>query len=694
LARSLEQLMDLFQTDVLSKLPVNGISAPRRLRVVHAVEKPLQTPLPLRMKDGRWQIEGVRVLPQSAAAASDELADDMAWSTKVEKAKEDFVKLAADHDIGGNKLYFCGALTIDRASTDSVRVEGVWPDLNHAVAIRRRVESDGSIRYVDDPPLIDRPLFEVNGIPRDGAIDGPQMLNLTKDEKNHLRALTAVTPTGDATFADGTTAAMDIDLRIIATSRFKGEFEPLAAGKPDPEGRFEKDSRRRFGVNGAGRVDEERILVRIPATSRPSKPVVTRVEWMAPEQVLTLADASVLAQKAFVPRLYLDKSWRASGQHELLAVVLGPNDLVAKRPYDPQQVEPATPFFEAYRPLGDTEQQRMDDVLRTQVRSSKFPFPFPVPSNGAMPPKPIWECAIDQASATDQYRRQCELMPEAVRQLITRWGADAAGAPIGKLEAYIHPGRFGGWVASMPNLQLPLPGSAANVTSDDATVRVATLLYKPQLDPETGEWYVDLIIDPGPAHAPFVKLSLARYQPFHLADPGGAWDLALSEPLLYQTPLRVPASRRVEVHEGVNDHLVVHVSGAGPLRREPFGINDAVRHITDHPVQKICLRRLPRAGDGPVQVYDRDGKPVIIERVLAQPWGAGLSWIANIPLPKDIDRSTLVLSVDEYEMHVPDSVIDGASSNALTASPADLIERPSFFSMTVPVPKLPEPEGK
>jgi hypothetical protein len=70
---------------------------------------------------------------------------------------------------------------------------------------------------------------------------------------------------------------------------------------------------------------------------------------------------------------------------------------------------------------------------------------------------------------------------------------------------------------------------------------VSLLLYKPGFDETTGEFYVDIGIDPGPAHSPIVQLVIARYQPhvidrkFHLST------------LTRVRPFQIAPKRKVEI---------------------------------------------------------------------------------------------------------------------------------------------------
>jgi hypothetical protein len=708
---------------ILAETAVTGISPSRKLKIVHAVDKPLRRATPLQMAGDQFEIAAVRIDPShsdTTGQSQGEPDPNARWQEVVKTAAQDaaaeapgdvarqrqlfFEKLSNAHDPGGSRIIFCGRLGLHRASTVSLRVEGSWPDLRYESAIRRKMikndEGETETVYYDDPPRADRVLFEIKSIPRANGASDSDVLDLVYDEAEKLRNVQCI-----AASAGGETAAREIDLRIVATSRFRADFDPKLEERMAPL--FEISNREKIpaaapqtasGGDQRARTDnlpalppppkpvsERRLVIEIPATTRPSRPLVTRIEWATPERLIKTDDGGKICRKSFMPRLYLDKSWRESGEHELLAVILAPSDIVAHRPYDPRRHSMPMAAAETLAGLAADEQAQLDETLRTNMRDFWFSYPFKRPAaagpvgSGVEQP---WKCAPDE-----NFVKACSAVKESVLRYVTRWGADAASELNGKLEPLMHPGRFQGSVASEPNLQMPIIGAAKDTRGkNNDCVRVAALLYKPEIDPTCGEWSVDLPIDPGPAHAPVVRLVIARYQPSRLRDPKDNWDLALSEPLLIDPSLRIPAPRTVEVVDLGQDEIGIRIYGSGPLTREPYGITDEVRSWTDRPVQNIALKRNVTSGEKPVQLFDRMGMAVRADRVQSFPFGPTLVWVAKLKVPPSVNRNDLVISIDEFDLHVPDDVIDG---RVPLTGPDQLVARPSFFSITVPVAEAP-----
>ena len=384
---------------------------------------------------------------------------------------------------------------------------------------------------------------------------------------------------------------------------------------------------------------------------------------MAPEQRRRVSSKHLMVRKSFHPRLYLDNSYRVSGEHELIAVVLAPSRVVDARPYDPKR-QSASVDLDFPHPLGPVAASHADELARIVAKDMRL--------------NPML-CSAEEKS---------DLCPgdyAAVLPLVTRWGVDPSAAPMGRVEALMSATRFRGHVASYPSVRVPKPGVTPTSTDPAAFVETSVLLYKPELDPETGEWFVDIGIDPGAAHAPFVKLSIARYQPYHLRyandAAGRPFDLSISEALLLD-PIRVPACRTVELFDTPNQSITVHVYGVGYTRREPQGVSQAVRHLTDTPMQNVELVRMAGSGGqaAPVRVFDRAGMPVRRSRVAPIAAGPMLSWICQLALPVRSGPERYGIVIDEIDMHVPDEVID---SSQRAQAPSDLIERPSFFSLAV-----------
>lgn len=633
LVRATEQL--LFQM-----LPLNGVTGWRKLALVHAVDKPLAVPSiigdalkPIRL------VAGVTMQERAAAGAPTDM-------------------------IGGTTLFFTGAIAFHRASTGALRLEANWPNLDPAVAVVD-IAPPGAARphYVDRPPRVDRILFDVRDIPRAHGANAEGSFDLLRDELGRYRELKA----GSDTTGPSATAARRMSLRLVGTSRFVNDF---ASQTPEPTpgalGKFEVESRRlrTGGPQPAPLPGEVFYEVILQATARPPVPVVSRIDWIAPEQRLRSGDSHLVVRKNFYPRLYLDNSYRVSGEDELFAVTFLPAGVLEERAYQ-AGAEPTVPDATAA-----LDGRYADEFAR-----------FGIAPDGSVT-LPAEVCQPADASPL------CGTVgPESLR-MVTRWGADPTAAPMGRLEALMSPERFHGHVAAVAAVPMPVPDTSPDDKGVQPMVTVGALLYRPRLEAHTGRWYIDIGIDPGAAHAPFVRLSIARYQPLALKTP---IDLRMSAPLLLD-PFRVPAARTVEVRHAPGQPIAVSVYGVGYVRREPYGVADAVRHLTDTPLQNMELMRVSQT-EPPALLQAYDSQGVALRRSAVRPVRAGpaLHWREEFDVPEDPRGQRYALVIDEVDMHIPDRVIDAVALDKrkpnqdapIAKSPRDLVARPGFFSLTI-----------
>ena len=101
--------------------------------------------------------------------------------------------------------------------------------------------------------------------------------------------------------------------------------------------------------------------------------------------------------------------------------------------------------------------------------------------------------------------------------------------------------------------ELPLPGEPGTPAVDVAPHLV-------HYDDERQLWYADVVVDPGPAYAPFIRLALARYQP--ISAPGSHLSPAVTAEVVQLLPDRVAVLRR-------EDPTSVSVAVYGHAPRQP-----------------------------------------------------------------------------------------------------------------------------
>lgn len=99
-------------------------------------------------------------------------------------------------------------------------------------------------------------------------------------------------------------------------------------------------------------------------------------------------------------------------------------------------------------------------------------------------------------------------IPDELKPYVTQWGGDPiAGSPVGK--PVLAPADF-------PRLQ-EKRGKLTLEEIGGRTVLVAA--HAVEYDEQRQLWYCDIELNPGPAYFPFVRLALARYQPYSVEVP-------------------------------------------------------------------------------------------------------------------------------------------------------------------------------
>ena len=195
-------------------------------------------------------------------------------------------------------------------------------------------------------------------------------------------------------------------------------------------------------------------------------------------------------------RVYLRRPWLVSGYMEMLAVVL-------PRP-DGGSDEPALERFVTH--WGADPIWVSDPVAGTAPPASRFTL--------AVTTAPIPQARLDAT------------IPEREGDL-----------PPGPLQV----------------TNLPLPGAPGNVTVDVAPHLV-------RYDPERRLWYADIVVDPGSAYTPFIRMALARYQP--ISAPGSHLSPAVATEVVQLLPDRLAVLTRTDAVT-----LRVGLFGHGPRNR-------------------------------------------------------------------------------------------------------------------------------
>jgi hypothetical protein len=620
----------------LQKLPSFDTKGWGKIDVVYAVEKPLRMPL-FRRNNGMPEFNPVRIAPENK------------WDEDLIKnrigAKPPFVMKS---ERGGTTVYFTGAVEFDRRSTLELTADFWCEDFSDARSIRligKKWQFAPAARFDQ--------LFQVKAIPIDHGANEPGIFDLARDEAGALRGLSY--DFGQIT-SQNATAAHEISVRLVASSRFEREFDRQSEAS---FAQFEQESRSPFrksahipGREAKGDSVDKSVqhdfTFWIRSTERPPKPNVERVAWISPEKTTRTAD-KIIVERWCCPRIYLSRPWFVSGADELLAVICAPPTLVDNRPFERSTT--AGSLTDPWN-LSTQEKSRADDMKRLTLKEFQ--------KGGSL---------------------------ASIAEHVTRWGADPT-TESGKLEPVISAERFRGFVATVQNLPLPLakaerPTAVAQnrrlgiVDADPELPKVSAFLYKPEFDEDTGLWYVDIGIDPGAAHMPFVQFSIARYQPHSLDG------LSLSEPVVME-PIQIPAKRTIEIDLVGHRRVVAKVHGVGYVRRAPFNtVHPPVtwRELTDAPLQNVQLMRRDEHAKGPVAAFDIRGQK--IEKLRVQPISNGpeLIWICpfNLPTPSNAG-GRYYIQFDEIELHIPD---EDLRTEVSPMSKDFFVEKPAMFSCKV-----------
>jgi hypothetical protein len=193
--------------------------------------------------------------------------------------------------------------------------------------------------------------------------------------------------------------------------------------------------------------------------------------------------------------------------------------------------------------------------------------------------------------------------------VVSAWGTDPTTDAGGHLEPIITSNLFTheqivggkvtepGWSIKASNVLLPvkLPVKLNTV----GEINVSVLGYRPELDPLTGERFVDIDVAPLQIDSPFFKLSVCRFQPNAIvknqSDPTPRIDLRLSEPVVLGA-LQIPPWRDVVTKWVDDETLEVTITGPAYLKRWDWSKENDPQNeqndLTDSPWMRIRVMRL------------------------------------------------------------------------------------------------------
>lgn len=429
-------------------------------------------------------------------------------------------------------------------------------------------------------------------------------------------ALDASPPVHRVRHEFGDTKHRHVAYDALATTRFREYFPPEITDRPDL-------------ITKPGPI----TTVHVPSSRRPEPPEVL---YMVPTFRWEQGPGLRRTRVGSGVRVYLARPWFSSGDDEHLAVVV------------PDQ---APPF---------RIQDRFDDVIvRDAVRRLGVRGVTPKRLRSAL-----------EGAAADRAMTMPVVPMEAIEadltigsltltgdtsQHVTWWGTDPIWAserlPHGpRIQSFTNADR---WDTGLSLAEVPFG-------------KVAVAAYQPTFDPERRLWYVDIDIEAGNAYFPFVRLSLARYQPYSI--PGAH----LSRVVLGEWA-QVTADRTASVRR-LRGGAMVTVEGVATFNDAGERMGDSVDN------SHLVVAQVERVRGSADVGWERVGEQTVLH--LAAQEGAVARWSGWVPLPEDSKTWRYRLAVEEHELYETDA--SQAEFWEMSASTAGSIDLGMFGSFDIP----------
>lgn len=424
-----------------------------------------------------------------------------------------FTLLRPTRTAGSTTVTLVAGVDVHGASTDRLDIEAKWTEIVDDVTKPAVERVDANAQACHTTVAADEDL----AVLADADFDLP----LPDGTVVHVHA---------AQHHLGDTKHRMIDYRARGTTRFAEYFDPHLFPTTDDK-----------SVAGPWR------RVNVPSSARPPKPVVHDVlpllRWH--EETEQNQPFALSRTRACGVRIYLERPWFASGNGELLGVLLrsGPDALTGN----------------------EVSQWGADPVFRQQGPVERGELPL---------------TDFLQASGLDDSDEDARpVRRPAIEHLV-----DLPGTP----EAYV-------------------------------------LGYRPEWSAERNMWFVDIAVDPGTAFWPFLRLSVARYQPSSL--PGLALSPVAKCDFVQLLPPRTALLSRPDA-----DTARIIVTGPVGIPHLPNSRDDGLVSLFE---SRVMIARLEKR----VRAVPTDlGWTTVHTQVLPVRGmsGATVSWAGELTLPKPI----------------------------------------------------------
>lgn len=543
-----------------------------------------------------------------------------------------------DRRAGETFVSLVGTLAVHAKSTERLDIESRWSEPVDDVARPEPRDIDGATHVADF-----------------GIKPSEDVVRLARDD-----TALGVTPIRHRTRHEfGDTKHRFVEYRAIATTRFREYFPSEITSRPELI-THEGPLNGKIHVPSSRRPDPPEVLYVVP-TFRWDEQLVRarqRVESKGTGSGKTrTAPALERTRRGGGLRVYLDRPWYSSGADEHLAVVL-PN-----QPPPIRVVNVREDIADALAEVGIDRRLFEATARRLKVKDAT--------------PKRVAQAF---AEAVEQQMKVTGRKPAAlasqtlVAGLIASIGIDtllASLLPTGDVSQYVtHWGLDPIWGAEEPPAG-PRIQSFTNATrwavdlslAEPSGGLVAAAAFEPSYDKERKLWYCDIDVNAGSAYFPFIRMSLARYQPYSI--PGAELSRVVRAEFAQLTPDRTASVR------STSDGAAVAVSVRGVA-----GLNDVAENVwnTEEP-ERLTHSRLVVAQVERVRgsaKKDVGWEPVGDRTVLRLGTGGGpeFRWSASVRMPPAKAGFAYRLAVEEYELYETDE--SQAEYHETTAVPVQI----------------------
>jgi len=644
---------------VLAAAPLAQVVSKRKVRIVHAVEKPLLAPT-FKPEGDAFSLHAIVLTVAANARAGVTSPDRGTWQKYVE-AHLDLPRSNWPSEAGGMTAFFVGQVALDRKSTGTLRCEAAWADFR---ATNRHYDKRTNLWRFETPQVGAR-LFAVDNI-SNADEQRPHDLCLLNDDASILKRPLEDGKLRSLSHGFGDTKARRLNVSLVGTSRFTDFFNK--AGQA--------------GIHDLAAAKTIELWVR--ATTRPAAPQIDRVlpvfTWS--ENIRDHGKRIEFSREAAL-RVYLKPETWPNQEGERLAVTFGP------RVNSPA---PLCAFENEVKEFGPFVTRWGAD---------------PIQRSGSL------DELIPESAFSRHEPRANGLLPYAHEPVVHRVFPDCSGSMPAGSELTVMGDHFISGARVMVNgeevdaqvkddMTIVVPKTAKDykcplrVTVDNPTLPVSLLPYAPAFDEYEGLWYADIPVAHQQSYFPFVQMGLAFYQSHSITG------LELSPPVTAWAQLPPRRDGTVSFIKDRRVLLEYHGVGFHETAREPE--HAALRGKTDVPLLNVRLLRastpgrVPRGADASIkwlpavderaQPVERLQIPAVARGEIGQPNPAPLGrdqeawWAVDLTLPECRPEVRYALLIEEVELRPADSSDPAATAFACSdtgvAYPSELRERPLF----------------